>query len=165
MRSETIEILFNCFYVCVTYVSNVACPMSQGNSVSIPNNAHTCTRVTEPKVLHVNENKYLRGYVFHYLEGASLIDCGLRYILLTLFLFIYLSRFIPRWYTHGNSCMQNHLSRWWVHSCHFFLVVILICLFYARCDRSTSTDLHELFYLILFPCQMFETEEVSRHQL
>jgi len=43
-------------------------------------NDGTCSRLTNtvPEVLSVNENKFLRGYIFHYIEGATLITCGLR---------------------------------------------------------------------------------------
>ena len=76
MRFRNFEILYKLSFVCVTSVSKVACPSPQEHSVSTPT---TCTRVTEPKVLPENENKYLRGYVFHYLERATVTTCGLRY--------------------------------------------------------------------------------------
>ena len=74
----SIEILLKLYFVFVTIMSNVTCPLAQENAVSTTNNALSCARVKAPKVLSVNENKYLRGYVFHFIEEASLITCGLR---------------------------------------------------------------------------------------
>jgi len=71
--------LSNTYFVIVVVLLQLA----QVNTVLAltTTNDATCSRLTNtvPEALSVNENRCLRGYIFHYIEGATLITCGLRY--------------------------------------------------------------------------------------